>query len=264
MPETVPPVPSTPAPSSAAPAAPGSTPGSATPATPAAGVTSEAQTVDVDFATWASVSSRLLRRSVADRARIIHESGFDATWRKIDSHWFAVLAGEAEDGNLTRIDRYRELCEDEIDRRRKDGEDVPSPADRVSTDSPAGRDSGDPKRARTTTSPFTEAPDSDKTPNEIDPDQGETQIALHDVVKVTMEAANEAMTWPLEKYAWLCAELAHAPDRADQVWSLHGLSKGPARSAVRKAWKQKLDDDPQLAEQHSQLVQRYSDVLRGE
>ena len=47
-------------------------------------------------ATWAMVSAQLLRRSVADRAKIIYDSGFDSIWQRIDGHWYAVLATDID------------------------------------------------------------------------------------------------------------------------------------------------------------------------
>ncbi len=78
------------------------------------------------------------------------------------------------------------------------------------------------------------------------------------------KAAAEAMAWPLEKYAWLCAELEHAPKRAEHVWSLHGLADEEARRLVQKAWDEQLDEDEELREEHGKLVERYKRVLEGD
>ena len=47
---------------------------------------------DVDFERWAQVSARLLRRTVADRAKVLSEAGIGGSWPEIDSRWFEALA----------------------------------------------------------------------------------------------------------------------------------------------------------------------------
>jgi hypothetical protein len=224
----------------------------------------DVMTIDVDFGTWARVSSKMLRRSVADRARLIHDAGFDATWKEIDEHWFFVLSQDIRDGRMARVDLYAALCRDELDAESSGAERLPGPVDKL--DPPP-----QPNRAARTLHSETPPFARDLSPPDIEPVRpgaGQqatgTDVHLGDDIRDGMLAAEEALSWPLEKYAWLCAELKHAPDRAEHVWALHGLAGVPVRRAVEKAWDKRLDRHPDMREKHDELVTRYTNVLRGE
>lgn len=94
-------------------------------------------TVDVDFDTWAMVSAQLLRRSVADRAKIIYDSGFDSIWQRIDGHWYAVLAADIAEGKLERVDRYHSICREHLEQRAAEFGPVPTPLDLLQEAPPA-------------------------------------------------------------------------------------------------------------------------------
>ncbi len=108
-------------------------------------------TVDVDFDTWAMVSAQLLRRSVAERAKIIYDSGFDASWQRIDGHWYAVLAADIADGKLDRVDRYHAICRQHLEQRAAEFGPVATPLDPLHDPAPLSQ-----------TPPFARAVDSER------------------------------------------------------------------------------------------------------
>jgi hypothetical protein len=221
----------------------------------------EALTIDADFDTWARVSARMLRRSVAERARAIHDAGLDATWKQIDDHWSALLSRDVGEGRIDRVDRYASICHEELASRDNSVDPTPSPLDRLVP--PERRELS--SQLLSETPPFArDLATEDATANPGARTKTDTDVQIDDDVRDGMLAAEEAMAWPLEKYAWLCAELAHAPDRVEHVWALHGLMTDAVRRAVETAWRRRLDNDAELEGKHDELVSRYTNVLRGE
>jgi len=218
--------------------------------------------IDVDFDTWALLSAQMLRRSIADRVRFISEAGFDETWKAIDERWSTVLLNDLRAGQLDRIERYRAVCMQQQQLRLKRVGRAPSPLDRIVP--PERRGVPLPGTHPNETPPFARelVPESIH-PDPPSPSQDETakEVSLDEA---GLAAAEEALSWPVEKYAWLCAELLHAPGRAKQLWAVHGLVSSSVRRAVTNRWNRRLDDDPELKSEHAELVQRYVDALRGD
>ena len=71
-----------------------------------------------------------------------------------------------------------------------------------------------------------------------------------------------ASAWTVEDYAWLCAELERFPDRADDVWGARRLTAEAARRAIRDAWAERLDADPDLRSRYQELLTAYRGVLQ--
>ena len=197
------------------------------------------------FKQWAKLSARLYRRSVAMRAALIHEAGLDENWTEVDNYWFRELESDLEKGELTRVQRYIELVDAERNKRVADDEEVPTPIDEVF---PPERYPDAPRPRLGSETPAVARSSSEPPASDVD----------------SRKAAAEAMSWPIEKYAWLCAELEHAPKRAQHVWSLHGLADDEARRLVQKAWDEQLEGDDEMRKEHETHVQRYRTVLEGD
>ena len=197
----------------------------------------------VSFKRWAKLSARLYRRSVAMRAALIHEAGLDENWTEVDNYWFRELEADLEKGELDRVQRYIALVDAERNKRVADDEEVPTPIDEIF---PPDRYPDAPRPRLGSETPA--RPSSEPPSSEVD----------------SRKAAADAMSWPIEKYAWLCAELEHAPKRAEHVWSLHGLVDEDSRRLVQKAWDEQLQEDEELRKEHETLVQRYRTVLEGD
>ena len=201
---------------------------------------------DLDFETWARASAKLLRRPVLDRARIIHDAELEKVWKDVDARWSAALLEDIEAGHTDRADRYLELCRAELARRET------ATAGAVSATELLPSPSTPPPPA----SEVTDAAGLANLRQTIDSMDGKE---LADAVAAT----SQALAWPLEKYAWLCAELSHAPAQAEHVWALHGLDNEQAQVAVREGWQQRLQSDAALAAEHQRLVEHFLQVLRG-
>lgn len=67
--------------------------------------------------------------------------------------------------------------------------------------------------------------------------------------------------WTLKRYAWLCAELTHAPDRIDGVWLVYGVREPGVRRTIMGAWNVKLAADPVLRTRHGALIERFRGML---
>ena len=191
---------------------------------------------DDGFESWARTSARLLRRGLHERARIVREVGGPDRWKQADARWFAELRADVGEGRLDRVERYASICAQELDRRSGGEGYAPSPIHEI-------------------------IGNSERAPKLMG--EGNTELVLPDLDD-ELEAAEDALSWPIEKYAWLCAELEHAPNRAEDVWGNHGLGAQGVRRAVRRAWDKRLERDEELRARHDQLVKRYTEVRRGE
>jgi hypothetical protein len=196
---------------------------------------------ELDFEIWAQASAQLLKRSVLERARIIHDAELDKVWKEADQRWSEILLADIEGGRMERPDRYQALCLEEL--RLRDAAAAPVGAEPGET-SPAPPESVE---------PTTELASLRQTVDSLDV----TDIAA------ALEATTAALAWPVEKYAWLCAELSHAPARAEHVWALHGLEEEQAQRAVREGWRDRLEADADLRAEHQRLLEHYLEVLRG-
>jgi hypothetical protein len=83
------------------------------------------------FEVWAAVSVKLLRRSIAERAAVLYEARLDDSWREFDAHWSGVLLDDLRAGRTERVDRYAQLCVEDLARRAAEGAAAPSPMDRI-------------------------------------------------------------------------------------------------------------------------------------
>jgi hypothetical protein len=99
---------------------------------PAAGLTLPiGHMAAASFDAWAAISVKLLRRSIAERAAVLCEAKVDDTWRDFDAHWSGVLLEDLRAGRSERVDRYVQLCAEELGRRANEPQGVSSPLDRV-------------------------------------------------------------------------------------------------------------------------------------
>ena len=216
----------------------------------------------VPFARWAKVSSQLFRRSIAMRAALIHEAGLDENWTEVDNHWFRAIERDIEAGRRDRLEAYLELVAQERLRREEDGNPVTCPCEDFF---PPDKHPAKPPQASTKPSvPDPPEADDKEADGEADEETDDSTPPPSSSGDREKDAAADAVSWPLEKYAWLCAELDHAPARADHVWSLHGLDTDDLRQVVQEAWGAKLAEDEDLAREHAKLVERYRMVLKGD
>ncbi len=96
------------------------------------------------------------------------------------------------------------------------------------------------------------------TPKAPQPDQQHTMPRTLTQGRMAAEAVNEALAWPLERYAELSAELARQPEAVMQVAERFGLADRFSLDFVVKKWQQRLADDEQLRQQHAELVAGYA------
>jgi hypothetical protein len=221
-----------------------------------------------DFIAWARLSAQMFRRNVAERARIVHDAGVDQEWRDLDARWFDALADDLAQGKLERLERYLSLCKATRREREAAGEQIPSLIDEklrhVSSRPPPPRRSALADRASgdSVTPPFARPLSPPGTrPAPPRPGQSTTAVFKQDLrdAIATGEAAAE---WPVERYAWLCAELEIAPERRAAIWTAHELGGELAADAVHGIWDIKLAADADLRRKHGELVGRYAAAIR--
>jgi hypothetical protein len=201
-----------------------------------------------DFDAWARLSARLLRRSIVERARIIHDASADGEWAQADAHWYGVLVEDTESGRTDRIDKYRLLCVEAMGARRRSGEGVASPLDHLR---PPSEGDGTPAFAQ----PFATA-------KAIKPAPGQVGTGMSMGTGAEGEAVERARLWPLEQYAWLCAELEQYPQREDHVWGMRGITTTAAQRVVQSMWGARLDADTQLRDRYDDLIRTYREAIR--
>lgn len=203
-----------------------------------------------DFLAWAQLSARMLRRGVAERMRIVTDAGLADDWSEMDARWYAVLAEDIDKGDLSRLDRYAQLCRDAL----QEGEPLPGPSHELEAmvDSPNDED-GLPPFARRFT-PKRAAPRSPEARQE------HTAMDLEDARDQVFASITD--NWQLNDFAWLCAELAHWPDRADVIWDTRGIRSVAAQQHVMKTWRARIDASPPSRQRFDELVQRFTAELQ--
>lgn len=200
-----------------------------------------------DFERWARLSARMLRRGPAACARLVQEEGVGDQWQEADAHWYGVMTAEVSAGRLDRVQRYRTICDEVLGDRINAGEVLPNLIERFLPAVIANEDS-------TVTVDDGNGPSSRR-----DAPRGPTGAS-----RPVPEVVESALTWSLEQYAWLCAELSVHEDRAPELWSARGVTDTAAQRAVQRAWERRLAGDAGLEERHHQLLAGYRQRLRSE
>ena len=67
------------------------------------------------------------------------------------------------------------------------------------------------------------------------------------------KAASDALRWPIEKYADVCARVEREPHRQELIWAEHGVV-GKYMVRVVKRWRKRFAEDPSLEAQWRALV----------
>jgi hypothetical protein len=201
-----------------------------------------------DLEAWALVSARLLRRPPFAAAGVIREAGVEAGWRDADARWHAELLTDLEAGRLDRVLRYRAVCFEVLEARRASGGAVPSPVDALAPPTTPATSTDTPAFARRL-APVGARPE---------PPRRAQAATSTDLRGADQELATErALSWPLERYAWLSAQLEHAPHDAERAWAAEGLHTSAARAAVLTGWARRFERDPELRARHDGLVRTY-------
>jgi len=222
------------------------------------------QNVTTDFLAWARISARLLRRPIADRLRIMRDSGVASVWNDADAHWFEVMLEDLRAGQLERVQQYTSLCAEAL----RQGETLPSPCEELRRRTGAfggARGRGTQPMAEMAGDhfpAFVQKLGSGPPPAPPDPGQSTTKVFL-DAARNDALTTSMALDWPLSTYTWLCAELAHMPERAREIWEARGITTPGAQRAVLELWRERLRDDAQLNARHDELLGRYLDSLRS-
>ena len=203
-----------------------------------------------DFLAWARLSARMLRRSVAERMRIVTDAGVSEEWSEMDAHWYAVLAEDIDKGDLTRLERYCELCEEAL----QEGEPLPGPSRELEAmvDAPNDQD-GLPPFARR----FTPKRAVPKSPEAY---QAHTDMHLEEARDLAFASITDS--WQLNDFAWLCAELAHWPDRASAIWDSRGIRSVAAQRHVMETWQARVDASPRTRQRFDELTQSFAAELQ--
>jgi hypothetical protein len=215
-----------------------------------------------DFEAWARLSASMLRRTIVERARLVHQAGLARSWRDLDARCFDVLAEDVAAGRLERLDRYLALCEAALRERRASGEQVPSPLDEQfapvpNPSAPTARrisESATPPLAR-------DLPPAGLRPPAPKPNQSSTAVFRQEL-RGALAVGQEAASWPLEQYARFCAELEVDPGQRDAIWAAHGIGSAVAAEAVHGVWQSQFDDDAELESRHRELVAQFLAALR--
>ncbi len=244
--------------------------------------------VENDFEAWATVAAKLLKRSPVEQRRILTELELVYLWPQANDQWSAVLAQDFVDERDTRSRRYCVICAEEMKRRRvgpdkADGDDRPRRFIQPNPKADKARTRSKPTRAECEDGPPTEkkppkmiGPVASQeptigfidrlAPKDIQPQTprpGQESTAAQDMRNVAsaVQAANEALCWPLEKFAKFCAEIDHEPERIQLIAAHYGI-RGEAIEFVREGWQERLDSEPDLREQWSRLVARHRQQIQ--
>ena len=74
------------------------------------------------------------------------------------------------------------------------------------------------------------------------PMQQHTAPASHDM-RQRAQTIDRILTWSVDDYARVCAELERAPHAADEIWSKRGIHGGASvHEAIRVSWQSKMRD----------------------
>jgi len=85
--------------------------------------------VENDFAAWATVAARLLKRSPEERAQILRELRVrEPVWQRANQYWTAVLAQDVSAERTERPERFRKICAEQMRQRQAASEPTPAAA----------------------------------------------------------------------------------------------------------------------------------------
>ena len=168
----------------------------------------------------------------------------------MDAHWYAVLAEDIDKGDLTRLERYCELCEEAL----QEGEPLPGPSRELEAmvDAPNDQD-GLPPFARR----FTPKRAVPKSPEAY---QAHTDMHLEEARDLAFASITDS--WQLNDFAWLCAELAHWPDRASAIGDSRGIRSVAAQRHVMETWQARVDASPRTRQRFDELTQSFAAELQ--
>ncbi len=167
-------------------------------------------------------------------------------------------------------------------------DDPASPANAADANPPADRPSGEhqgpataaAERAPTVPRPGVPRPNASPAPKpalpntqQLQPVEDPLNAPTADLPAMSLPAAavevpeDSAMDqvvvegWTLKRYAWLCAELSHAPERVDEVWLVYGVREPGIRRTVMGAWNARLGQEDALRQRHATLIERFRGML---
>ncbi len=202
-----------------------------------------------DFEAWARTSARLLRRPPAVAAGILREQGLEHTWAELDRRWFAALLADLEAGRTERVTRYRAICAEVMEARELSGAEIPSPLDALRPRKRTPSDHNTPAFAKRL------APVGAK-PKRPSRQQASTSLDMSGAVDQEI-ATERALSWPQERFAWLCAQLEQQPARSQEIWQGEGIHTREAEMAVLRSWTRRFDNDPSARAKHAELLRTY-------
>ncbi len=238
-----------------------------------------------DFEVWASVSAKLLKRSASEQQRILDDLALGDIWTRANDRWSAALAEDFIAERDTRPKHYSAVCAEEMKRRRAGADELEAQQPSfiqveprvgevaIHTELVGGEDDEPPTMARPPQMIGPLGPDGPRidfidrlAPPDIQPEApkpGQKSTEAQDMrsVSAALRAANKALSWPVEKFAELCAEIDHDPERTTLIAANYGL-RGEAIDFVREGWQERLAADPRLHQQWSELVARYREGIQ--
>ncbi len=230
--------------------------------------------VERDFEAWAAVSARLRKRGRERQNAILRQLGIAEVWPAANEAWTKVLSEDMAADRLQRVNRYGQICAEEIKRRR--AASAPAPP---STGLPPATAQPPPsinERTAASTSAASSSPPASSQPSFIEsflspgssprrPAQDQQATAAENIADVREQAlaAERAIKWSVEQYAWLCAQLENEAHQRHIVFARYGLGLEMLRDRVTQTWNQRLADDPALHQRWAELVAQYRAELTG-
>jgi len=244
-----------------------------------------------DFAAWANVSARLRGQNAAARIAVLDSLGIAETWERAQARWCATLLDEMAVGDFERVFQYHQACAEHA--AKVAAEAAAAKAARASHHDtvPLAAISAEEVRAarvdfrqqlmkrvakaeRATGSRPPSAPDDDGgrfvdklAPNVIRPSPPQpgqdSTVANVKHVGTVVGAAKELVGWPVGRYAELCAELEHQPQKQKLIWAQHGIVGTHSIRFVVSRWTRRFEQDPTLESEWRNLVDQHLKELRG-
>jgi len=238
------------------------------------------------FEDWAALSARLLRRTEAERSRILEEERMTPEeWAKLDVRFGRELVADLAEGDLVRAHRYGAICAEELAGRGVAAHETEPPPPMPPHGEPIARahDTGPPPPPMVYAQPIARAHDTGPPPPMVyaqpiagthdtdrppptprfqeylasaphpSPHDGGTSM----IPRYGPPPVDRTPELTVEQYAALCVASAMFPDRALAVLHQFGVIDVAAHRELNEEWRAKMGHDGGLQDQWIRLCEHY-------